>query len=156
VKKILGKNSSVCDSVLQTLRKNSGKKLEAMATVYDVAVIGAGLFGSSCAKWASEDTEAAVLIGPSEEAKVRLNMFGAWFDEGRITEMADSTHNWRILGRTDNSFFLLLGLVGRRWCTYNHLKKVPQKWNDMYAHAFCFWVVVFCCCCCGSSVVKST
>ena len=70
-----------------------------MDSIFDVAVIGAGLFGSSCAKWASEDFEATVLIGPSEEAKARLDMFGAWFDEGRITEMADSTTTWRILGK---------------------------------------------------------
>ena len=36
-----------------------------------------------------------------ESAKATLGIFGAWFDEGRITEMADSTTNWRILGKLD-------------------------------------------------------
>jgi hypothetical protein len=49
-------------------------------------------------RWASEDVGSSILIGPSENAKTNLKIFGAWFDEGRITEMADSTTIWRTLG----------------------------------------------------------
>jgi len=49
-------------------------------------------------RWASEDVESSILIGPSENAKTSSKIFGAWFDEGRITEMADSTTIWRTLG----------------------------------------------------------
>ena len=66
--------------------------------VYDLAIVGAGMFGSSCARWASEDVRSSILIGPSEIGKASSEIFGAWFDEGRITEMADSTTVWRILG----------------------------------------------------------
>jgi glycine/D-amino acid oxidase-like deaminating enzyme len=77
-----------------------------MDLVYDLAIVGAGMFGSSCARWASEDVRSSILIGPSEMCKSSSNLFGAWFDEGRITEMADSTTVWRILGNLN--FYLLM------------------------------------------------
>jgi len=66
--------------------------------IYDVAVLGAGLFGSATAKYVSEDVEHSVLIGPSESAKHSTDIFGAWFDEGRIAELADSTDPWYTVG----------------------------------------------------------
>jgi hypothetical protein len=67
--------------------------------VYDVAIIGGGLFGSATAKYVSEDVEFSILIGPSEEAKETSGIFGAWFDEGRIAELADSDHVWYTVGQ---------------------------------------------------------
>ena len=79
-----------------------------MDVIHELAIVGAGMFGSSCARWASEDVRSSVLIGPSEIGRVSSNIFGAWFDEGRITEMADSTTVWRILGKLSSYSFLLL------------------------------------------------
>ena len=33
---------------------------------YDVAIIGAGMIGSAAAKYASEDVETSILIGPDQ------------------------------------------------------------------------------------------
>ena len=41
------------------------------SVVYDFCVVGSGLFGSSCAKYAAEDGP-TILIGPSEEAKLKV------------------------------------------------------------------------------------
>ena len=86
--------------------------------VYDLAIVGAGMFGSSCARWASEDVRSSILIGPSEIGKASSEIFGAWFDEGRITEMADSTTVWRILGNlllyVRTNFFTNF----HKWCPY--------------------------------------
>jgi len=75
-----------------------------MALVHDLAVIGAGLFGSSCAKYASSQCHSVVLIGPSEEGK-NHDIFGAWLDEGRIADLVDSTYIWRTLGKSYNLSF---------------------------------------------------
>ncbi len=72
--------------------------------IYDVAVLGAGLFGSATAKYVSEDVEFSVLIGPSESAKHTIDIFGAWFDEGRIAELADSADPWYTVGETYSLF----------------------------------------------------
>lgn len=48
-----------------------------MDLIYDVAVIGGGLFGSACAKWAAEDFESTVLIGPSGIKIIKLFSFAA-------------------------------------------------------------------------------
>ena len=67
--------------------------------MYDVAVVGGGLFGSATAKYVSEDVEFSILIGPSEDAKYSSEIFGAWFDEGRIAELADSPDVWYNVGK---------------------------------------------------------
>lgn len=61
----------------------------------DVAVIGAGMIGSSVAKYVTEDVQSLVLIGPDHPF---LGIHAAWFDEGRITRKIDKNPNWRILG----------------------------------------------------------
>ena len=66
--------------------------------VYDVAVVGGGLFGSAVAKYAAEDGVSVVMVGPSEEAKLTVEIFGAWHDEGRIAELADSDGVWHVMG----------------------------------------------------------
>ena len=80
-----------------------------------MAIIGGGLFGSATAKYVSEDVEYSILIGPSEEAKETSGIFGAWFDEGRVAELADSDHVWYTMGmhrfsrfcRKNVTFYLL-------------------------------------------------
>ena len=67
-----------------------------------MAVVGGGLFGSATAKYVSEDSaaELSILIGPAEEAKLTAEIYGAWFDEGRIAELADSDDVWYKVGET--------------------------------------------------------
>ena len=68
------------------------------AVVYDIAVLGAGMLGSSCAKHLSKEYPRLkiVLIGPDETQTE--DCFGAWFDEGRITRIFDSSPFWEHLG----------------------------------------------------------
>lgn len=64
---------------------------------YEVAVIGAGLIGSAAAKYASEDVNRSILIGPDRPFN---GVHAAWFDEGRITRKIARRYNWRVLGNT--------------------------------------------------------
>ena len=63
--------------------------------VYDVAIIGAGMIGSSAAKYVAEDGVKCILIGPKEPNN---GIHAAWFDEGRITRKLDKSIIWRDLG----------------------------------------------------------
>ena len=64
--------------------------------IYDVAVIGAGMIGSSAAKYvAMESGIKCILIGPNEP---QMGIHAAWFDEGRITRKLDKSPIWRDLG----------------------------------------------------------
>ena len=56
-----------------------------------MAVVGGGLFGSAVAKYAAQEGGEVIMVGPSEEAKLTAEIFGAWHDEGRIAELGDST-----------------------------------------------------------------
>ena len=65
-----------------------------MAKMYSTAVVGAGMIGSSAAKWAAEMSPdgGVVLVGGGEEG-----LYRAWSDEGRITRVFDLNPNWREL-----------------------------------------------------------
>ena len=65
-----------------------------MAKMYATAVVGAGMIGSSAAKWAAEMSPdgGVVLVGGGEEG-----LYRAWSDEGRITRVFDLNPNWREL-----------------------------------------------------------
>ena len=68
--------------------------LVGMAKMYSTAVVGAGMIGSSAAKWAAEMSPdgGVVLVGGGEEG-----LYRAWSDEGRITRVFDLNPNWREL-----------------------------------------------------------
>ena len=70
-----------------------------MEACYDVAVIGAGMIGSAAAKYASEDVKATILIGADQPQD---GVYGAWFDEGRITRTLDRNPHWKVLGESFN------------------------------------------------------
>lgn len=81
---------------------------------YDIAVLGAGMLGSSCAKHLAKDYPGLriALIGPDE---CRTNesaggCFGAWFDEGRITRIFDSSPFWETLGTYISTPLNIVGL----------------------------------------------
>eukprot|EP00092_Neocalanus_flemingeri_P024620 GFUD01026703.1.p1 GENE.GFUD01026703.1~~GFUD01026703.1.p1 ORF type:complete len:407 (+),score=122.84 GFUD01026703.1:198-1418(+) len=70
--------------------------------MYSVVIVGAGLIGSSAAKWAAElcnkKGEKVCLVGAKEpNRKQEGKLFGAWFDAGRITDILDESENWRLL-----------------------------------------------------------
>ena len=63
--------------------------------MYGVAVVGAGMIGSSTARWCSElaPEGGVVLVGEGEGGTCQ----GAWYDEGRITRTFYKNPNWRQL-----------------------------------------------------------
>jgi sarcosine oxidase len=70
-------------------------------SIFEYAVIGAGLTGSAAAKYISELTSNTVLIGPSEpEDKINhKGIFGSHYDEGRITRVSDCHYGWSYLAK---------------------------------------------------------
>jgi sarcosine oxidase len=70
-------------------------------TIFEFAVIGAGLTGSAAAKYISELTSNTALIGPSEpDDKINHEgIFGSHYDEGRITRVSDSNYGWSYLAK---------------------------------------------------------
>jgi sarcosine oxidase len=56
---------------------------------YEIAVVGAGMFGSAAAKYLSQRGAKVLIVGPAEPvgpgAAVSQHSFGAHFDEARIT-----------------------------------------------------------------------
>ena len=56
---------------LQFLSFLSVKMSQNVDPIYDFCVVGSGLFGSSCAKYAAQDGS-TILIGPSEESKGKV------------------------------------------------------------------------------------
>lgn len=77
--------------------------------VFDVAVIGAGLIGSSVAKYVSVLTPKAVLIGPTEGQTEVCH--GAWFDQGRLAHLFTQKEVWQRLGECKKSSFFVPSLV---------------------------------------------
>jgi sarcosine oxidase len=72
-----------------------------MSEIFEVAVIGAGMFGSAAAKHLSRSGAHVVVIGPAEPAvgaPVSQHAFGAHFDEARITRRLGWDEVW---GTTD-------------------------------------------------------
>ena len=70
-------------------------------TVFDYAVVGAGLIGSAAAKYISEINLNTVLIGPEEpeNKKTHKGIFGSHYDEGRITRISDTMFEWAYLAK---------------------------------------------------------
>lgn len=60
-----------------------------MSEIYDVAVIGAGMFGSAAAKYLAQNGARVVVIGPNEpqdrHTAATQRAFGAHYDQARIT-----------------------------------------------------------------------
>ncbi|XP_078572853.1 N-methyl-L-tryptophan oxidase-like [Branchiostoma floridae x Branchiostoma japonicum] len=69
--------------------------------VYDVCVVGAGMIGSAAARHASETAGARVcLVGPGEpKDRMTRTIFGAHYDEGRITRAIDPDPTWALLAQ---------------------------------------------------------
>ncbi|XP_033634425.1 uncharacterized protein LOC117295782 [Asterias rubens] len=73
-------------------------------SVFDVCVVGAGLWGSGAAKYCSErDGISVCLVGPSEpktqQDRLSSRVFGAHHDEERIYRTSDPIFEWGELAR---------------------------------------------------------
>ncbi len=69
-------------------------------TYFDVAVVGAGMFGSAAAKYLSKDASRVALIGPDEpinkhEASSQKS-FGSYYDQARITRRLGWDEVWSV------------------------------------------------------------
>lgn len=67
-----------------------------MNTIYDVAVVGNGMFGSAAARHLSAHGLHVVAIGPSEPVDWRTHngVFSSHYDQGRITRVIDADPVW--------------------------------------------------------------
>merc|ERR1712032_91288 len=99
-------------SIVAKKREGNIKKSQTtcgMAGGYSVAVIGAGMIGSSAARWVAAqqisnagrlqkgEESKIVLVGPGEEA------WGAWSDDGRTTRVLEPSKSWRLLAENSVS-----------------------------------------------------
>src|SRR5947208_8199752 len=72
-----------------------------MSEIFEVVVVGAGMFGSAAAKHLSRAGADILVIGPAEPnsgATVSQHAFGAYFDEARISRRVGWDAVW---GTTD-------------------------------------------------------
>jgi sarcosine oxidase len=67
--------------------------------MYDVIVIGKGLFGASAVRYLSQMTGKVAVIGPDEPTNpaTHQGVFGAHYDEGRLTYQLKSDPVWAAL-----------------------------------------------------------
>lgn len=74
-----------------------------MKECFDIAVVGAGMFGSASAKYLSRQGANVALIGPDEPANKQAassqQTFGAYYDQARITRRLGWDEVW---GGTDS------------------------------------------------------
>ncbi|MFZ0548629.1 MAG: FAD-binding oxidoreductase [Candidatus Promineifilaceae bacterium] len=75
--------------------------------MYEVIVIGKGLFGSSAVRYMSELADKVAIIGPDEPADpaAHRGVFGAHYDEGRLTYQLKSDNVWAGLARASLARF---------------------------------------------------
>ena len=68
---------------------------------FDVAIIGAGLFGSAAARHLSQNSDGVVLIGPAEPHRRRAHqgVFASHYDASRLTRIVDPDLLWGILAK---------------------------------------------------------
>ena len=85
-------------SVLKLGGEELGGSGREMAESFETAVVGAGLLGSAtAAHLARLGARSVVLVGPGEpsgDAYTGEEIFGGWFDEGRITRQLDMDPVW--------------------------------------------------------------
>lgn len=70
--------------------------------VYDVCVVGRGLMGSAAARHLAANGANVVAVGPPEcnsSRKAEVEIFGAHYDEGRITRRTDPDPVWALLAQ---------------------------------------------------------
>ncbi len=65
---------------------------------FDVIVVGAGLWGSACARHLSAMGASVALVGPAEpqDAAAHSGVFASHYDEARITRRLDNSRDWAL------------------------------------------------------------
>jgi sarcosine oxidase len=65
---------------------------------FDVIVVGAGLWGSACARHLSAMRASVALVGPAEpqDAAAHNGVFASHYDEARITRRLDNSRDWAL------------------------------------------------------------
>ncbi|XP_042877243.1 monomeric sarcosine oxidase-like [Penaeus japonicus] len=127
--------------------------------VFDLVIIGAGMMGSAAAYYSSLIPGTSVcLVGPSEP-KFRKDheIFGCWFDEGRICCRVQDKHTWSVLSsrsvqryrelerQTGINFYSDVGYIQcvtqeadfQSLFEMNHMMKagaedITKEWKDIY------------------------
>jgi sarcosine oxidase len=68
---------------------------------FDVAIIGAGLFGSAAARHLSAVSDGVALIGPAEPQQPRTHqgVFASYYDASRLTRVIDPQLLWATLAK---------------------------------------------------------
>ena len=75
--------------------------------MFDFAVIGAGMIGSSVAKYLAQragGTSKILLVGPDEAQRDELGIHGAFFDAGRIVAVYHGGKHWSKLSVLNDVF----------------------------------------------------
>ena len=77
--------------------------------IYDVAVIGAGMFGSAAAKYLAAAGLRTLIIGAEEpqDWQEHDGVFGSHYDEARITRIVDPDPYWGEMQDFDHVYQLL-------------------------------------------------
>jgi glycine/D-amino acid oxidase-like deaminating enzyme len=67
-----------------------------MDTIYDVIVVGNGMFGAAATRHLSARGSRVVAVGPDEPAdwKTHDGVFSSHYDQGRITRVIDADPIW--------------------------------------------------------------
>ncbi|AEI52238.1 NAD(P)/FAD-dependent oxidoreductase [Runella slithyformis] len=98
-----------------------------MSKIYDVIVIGRGLFGCPAAKYLQMDGLETLLIGPKEPAASeydRARVFSSHYDSGRVTRKIGKTKDWsRLNAQTQAAFKTIeaqsgMHFFGNEGCLY--------------------------------------
>jgi glycine/D-amino acid oxidase-like deaminating enzyme len=113
-----------------------------MSKIYDVIVIGRGLFGCPAAKYLQMDGLQALLIGPKEPAAAdydRAKVFSSHYDSGRVSRKIGKTKDWsRLNAQTQAAFKTIeaqsgIPFFGHEGCLYisdllpdEHFEKAVQ------------------------------
>ncbi|MFQ5702711.1 MAG: NAD(P)/FAD-dependent oxidoreductase [Gemmatimonadales bacterium] len=81
--------------------RSSAPYIEHSEQNFDIAVIGAGMFGSAAARYLSAVAEGIALIGPQEprDGESHSGVFASHYDETRLTRVVDPDLIWATLAK---------------------------------------------------------
>eukprot|EP00746_Dinoflagellata_sp_MGD_P086547 gnl/MRDRNA2_/MRDRNA2_34264_c0_seq2.p1 gnl/MRDRNA2_/MRDRNA2_34264_c0~~gnl/MRDRNA2_/MRDRNA2_34264_c0_seq2.p1 ORF type:complete len:465 (-),score=69.76 gnl/MRDRNA2_/MRDRNA2_34264_c0_seq2:11-1405(-) len=109
-------------------------------TDYDVLVVGRGMVGSAAARHLAKNGVKVVLVGPPERPRSEwhsLEIFGACYDEGRITRKTDPDPTWAALASASIDRYAEIEKEGgeRFFFEVGHLAVGPSNSQDLSARA---------------------
>lgn len=109
-------------------------------SVYDVAIVGRGMVGSAAARHLAKRGVKVVLVGREERPRSEwssLEIFGACYDEGRITRKTDPDPTWAALASASIDRYSEIEKEGdeRFFYEVGHLAVGPSSSKDLSARA---------------------